>query len=231
MPKRPKFDELPESVISTEVESVSDRDTRRKAPKGRQIREQSEESKYIKRTNEQLKSLYNYIPGTENNYIAPYKRAFKEAGIETTTKMVNGEEVLTIRNTKENRAKIDELRRTLAEENVKTMSDIRREASRDIRERGEKVTKWNVDRELEEKAAFAKLENNLDFVYHQIDKGNSSFEKYRRKLKGHSRTEEREYYNAAVVQIAHEVEALKEQERRKAFTESERSRVKPNNVY
>lgn len=231
MAKRPKFEELPESTFIPETESVSGTRSRSSRLHSQRTVEQSEESKYIKRTNEQLKSLYNYIPGTENNYIAPYKRAFKEAGIETTTKMVNGEEVLTIRNTKENRQKIDTLRRALKDENAKTMSDIRREAAKEIKERGEKVTKWNIDNELAQKASYAKLENNLDFVYHQIDKGYSQYEKYRQKLKGHSRTKEREYYNNAVIEIAREVGKEKEKERRKAFSEAERSRVNPDEVY
>lgn len=195
--KKPKFYELPESDFNTTADSVEGRKSQSKNPRMRRPTMQSEESKAIKRINENMRSLYNYIPGTDNNYIAAYKRAFKDAGIETTKKKINGEEVLTIRNTKENREKIDALRRALSDEGAKTMTDIRKEARSELKAKGRKATQSNIDEELKTKRSYARIDTNLDIVYKYKETDSTAANLYKM-IKGLSRGKYKDNYDAVV---------------------------------
>lgn len=195
--KKPKFYELPESDFNTTADSVEGRKSQSKNPRMRRPTLQSEESKAIKRINENMRSLYNYIPGTDNNYIAAYKRAFRDAGIETTKKRINGEEVLTIRNTKENREKVDALRRALSDEGAKTMSDIRKEARSELKAKGRKVTQSNIDEELKTKRSYARIDTNLDIVYKYKETDSTAANLYKM-IKGLSRGKYKDNYDAVV---------------------------------
>lgn len=195
--KKPKFYELPESDFNTTSDSVEGRTGKSSAPRMRRPSIQSEESKAIKRINENMKSLYNYIPGTDNNYISAYKRAFKAAGIETTKKRINGEEVLTIRNTKENREKVDALRRALSDENAKTMLDIRKEARQELKAKGLKATESNIDAELKTKRSYARIDTNLDIVYKYKETDSTAANLYKM-IKGLSRGKYKDNYDAVV---------------------------------
>lgn len=195
--KKPKFYELPESDFNTTADSVEGRKSKSKNPRMKRPTIQSEESKAIKRINENMRSLYNYIPGTDNNYIAAYKRAFKDAGIETTKKKINGEEVLTIRNTKENREKIDALRRALSDEGAKTMADIRKEARSELKAKGRKATQSNIDEELKTKRSYARIDTNLDIVYKYKETDSTAANLYKM-IKGLSRGKYKDNYDAVV---------------------------------
>lgn len=195
--KKPKFYELPESDFNTTADSVEGRTGKSSAPRMRRPSIQTEESKAIKRINENMRSLYNYIPGTDNNYIAAYKRAFKDAGIETTKKRINGEEVLTIRNTKENREKVDALRRALSDEGAKTMSDIRKEARSELKAKGRKATQSNIDEELKTKRSYARIDTNLDIVYKYKETDSTAANLYKM-IKGLSRGKYKDNYDAVV---------------------------------
>lgn len=195
--KKPKFYELPESDFNTTADSVEGRKSQSKNPRMRRPTMQSEESKAIKRINENMRSLYNYIPGTDNNYIAAYKRAFRDAGIETTKKKINGEEVLTIRNTKENREKVDALRRALSDEGAKTMADIRKEARSELKAKGRKATQSNIDEELKTKRSYARIDTNLDIVYKYKETDSTAANLYKM-IKGLSRGKYKDNYDAVV---------------------------------
>lgn len=195
--KKPKFYDLPESEFSNDTNGIPEASTTNKAPYIKRPSMQTEESKAIKRINENLKSLYNYIPGTDNNYISAYKRAFKDAGIETTKKRINGEEVLTIRNTKENRKKVDALRRALSDEGAKTMIDIRKEARQELKAKGHKASQSNIDEELKTKRSYARLDNNLDLVYKNKETDPTAANLYKM-IKGLSRGKYKDNYDAVV---------------------------------
>lgn len=195
--KKPKFYELPESDFNTTADSVEGRKSQSKNPRMRRPTMQSEESKAIKRINENMRSLYNYIPGTDNNYLSAYKRAFRDAGIETTKKRINGEEVLTIRNTKENREKVDALRRALSDEGAKTMSDIRKEARSELKAKGRKTTQSNIDEELKTKRSYARIDTNLDIVYKYKETDSTAANLYKM-IKGLSRGKYKDNYDAVV---------------------------------
>lgn len=195
--KKPKFYDLPESEFNTDTYGIPETSMSNKAPYMKRPSIQTEESKAIKRINENLKSLYNYIPGTDNNYISAYKRAFKDAGIETTKKRINGEEVLTIRNTKENREKVDKLRRALSDEGAKTMTDIRKEARQELKAKGRKATQSNIDEELKTKRSYARLDTNLDLVYKNKETDSTAANLYKM-IKGLSRGKYKENYDAVV---------------------------------
>lgn len=195
--KEPKFFELPESDFNTTADTVEVQAGKSSVPRMRRPSMQSLESKAIKRINENMKSLYNYIPGTDNNYISAYKRAFRDAGIETTKKRINGEEVLTIRNTKENRKKVDALRRALSDENAKTMADIRKEARSELKAKGRKATQSNIDEELKTKRSYARIDTNLDIVYKYKETDSTAANLYKM-IKGLSRGKYKDNYDAVV---------------------------------
>lgn len=195
--KEPKFFELPESDFNTTADTVEGQAGKSSAPRMRRPSMQSLESKAIKRINENMKSLYNYIPGTDNNYISAYKRAFKDAGIETMKKRINGEEVLTIRNTKENREKVDALRRALSDEGAKTMTDIRKEARSELKAKGRKATQSNIDEELKTKRSYARIDTNLDIVYKYKETDSTAANLYKM-IKGLSRGKYKDNYDAVV---------------------------------
>lgn len=234
MPRKPKFSKLPESSFTQEVEPISGtvRDNN-KSPLGTRA-PQSEESKAIKRINTNLKSLYDYIPGTENSYIAAYKRAFQDAGVETTTKMINGEEVLTVSNTISNRLKVDKLRRALVDENAKTLGDIRAEARRDIKQRGQKVTPEAIQDELITKRAYARLNDNAGIMYKEVNAGNPVMIRLYKAIKGLSRTENKDAFDYVVRQIDEEVQGIRDRERedaRNKIKKSRRSRLPEDDVF
>lgn len=132
-------------------------------------REQSEESKLIKRINEQIKQLYKFIPSEDNNYLSSYYRAIDKTGLETSYNIVDGEKVEVIRNTAANRAKAAVLMRELYARKARSMREIREVAKKAVKEKGLKVTKQNIENQLSIMSAYASLESNLDFVYKSGD--------------------------------------------------------------
>ena len=188
MAKKPLFKQLEESTFDQSGgKSFSDR-----APSSRpsmKVRAgDTEEGKWIKRTNEQLKGIYGFSDIDDNKYIAAWERVFENAGLEEgkdfIRKTVNGVDVPYLRNTKENRDKVDKIRKTIIEENAHTLRDIRMEAIRQLKEEGRKATKTNIDDKLEEMKAYATLESNADFIYWREEQGDNSLSKYTDSLRG-----------------------------------------------
>ena len=232
MARKPKFSELPESEFQNDIIPVESSSSSAGSPtvRARKPSSQSEESKYIKRINENVKALYNYIPGEDNNYISGYIKAFKAAGVETTKKIVNGYTVEVVRNTKENREKAADLMKALYEENVKSMSDIRKTAIRHLREQGLKATKSNIDYELETMSSYATLESNLTFAYNAKASGSRRFQKYVDRLRGASRKADPRAYDQAVRDLAAAVGKEREKERRKAYSQAGKILVDEDDV-
>lgn len=132
-------------------------------------REQTEQSKLIKRVNEQIKQLYKFIPSEDNNYLSAYYRAIDNAGLETSYNIVNGEKVEVIRNTAANREKAAAFMRELHDRKARSMREIREAAKKAVKEKGQKATKQNIESQLAIMSAYASLESNLDFVYKSGD--------------------------------------------------------------
>ena len=232
MAKKPLFKQLEESTFDQSGgKSFSDR-----APSSRpsmKVRAgDTEEGKWIKRTNEQLKGIYGFSDIDDNKYIAAWERVFENAGLEEgedkdfIRKTVNGVDVPYLRNTKENRDKVDELRRIINEENARTLRDIRMEAIRQLKEEGRKATKTNIDDKLEEMEAYATLESNADFIYWREEQGDNSLSKYTDALRG--RKAGTPEFTKIVREMAVEVKKEKEAERKLAQEDLKRAKRKLN---
>lgn len=90
---------------------------------------QSEESKYIKRINQQLADVAALAGDTADNpALADWSRAVRESGLDYTYK--DGR--YTVRNTKENQAKVDQLDAKIREYSPKTVGDLRADAKREL---------------------------------------------------------------------------------------------------
>lgn len=233
MPKKPKFEDLPESSFTNNLTAVptSGSGSRRGVKMSTSpMREQSEESKVIKRVNEQMKQLSNYIPPDDNNYFAAYKKALDKSGVEYTRKTdANGIDRYVIRNTKENREKVDALRRELDRNKARSMRDLRREAIQEVKGAGKKVTEENIKERLKYKRAFAELESNADFVYAREGKnGGGKLSKIIDKMRGYSRKNDPSGYEKLVLELSEAVKKSRREERQQA---TRKSRIKTDTPY
>ena len=107
-----------------------------------QIRNQSPESKYIKRINEQLAEVNRLLtkeaPGVENNpLIAKWSRAIRESGLEFSKE--NGR--YKIRNTKENRKKVKDLETALKKYKPQTAGEYRADIKKELENEAKKTAK------------------------------------------------------------------------------------------
>lgn len=220
--KKPKSPKLPTSKFSSTKKTVPKTKTGAAPVGGRRAVEQSEESKVIKRVNEQMKNLTDWIAPEDNNYISSYVRALDKSGIDYIIKTApDGSDRYVIRNTKENRAKVDALRFELNKQKARTMRDIRAQISRDFKKEGQKVTKQNVDKELEYWRAYGRLESNASFAYGRKNtptgkKMNDILAKMDETSRGANPKE----YRELVLQLDREVEAVRRAERKTAYKAS-----------
>lgn len=224
--KKPKSPKLPTSKFSTTKKSVP------KTKTGASSVEQSEESKVIKRVNEQMKNLTNWIAPEDNNYITAYIRAMDKAGIDYSIRTASdGSDRYVIRNTKENRQKVDALRSELNKQKARTMRDIRAQISSDLKKEGQKVTKQAIDKELEYWRAYGRLESNASFAYGR--KGTSAGKRMNdilAKMDETSRSANPKEYKELVLQLDREVEAERRAERKTAYKAS-KIRTKGKTAY
>ena len=107
-----------------------------------QIRNQSPESKYIKRINEQLADVNRLLtkdaPGVEDNpLIAKWSRALDESGLEFSKE--GGR--YKIRNTEENRKKVSNLENALKRYQPQTAGEYRANVKKELKEEAEKIAK------------------------------------------------------------------------------------------
>lgn len=157
---------------------------------------QKESQKYIKKINQRLAEVANYM-GFDSNEVAAYKKAFDIVGVnydfKTTKTAPQG--TFVIANTAENRSKVTALKKSLVNQKAKTKGDIKLEYKKKISEREKKPLKEVTQTEIEEEHRGAKAWNNLtanlDILYRvQNDPQYSNIlEEFIEKRKG-KRTEE-----------------------------------------
>ena len=230
--KKPKSPKLPTSKFTTTKKSVPKTKTGAAPVGGRRTVEQSEESKVIKRVNEQMKNLTNWIAPEDNNYISAYVRALDKSGVDYVIKTApDGSDQYVIRNTRENRQKVDALRAELNKQKARTMRDIRAQISSDLKSKGQKVTKQAVDKELEYWQAYGRLESNASFAYGR--KGTPAGKRMNdilAKMDETSRGANPDEYREYVLQLDREVEAVRRAERKTAYKAS-KIRTKGKTAY
>lgn len=102
---------------------------------------QSEESKQIKRLNEQLKQVSKLTDKDESNPIlTPWSRAIRESGLEYSKEGNR----YKIRNTKANREKLGQISEKLKEYRAQTVSDFNKEVKKELKAEAEKKSKEEI---------------------------------------------------------------------------------------
>lgn len=123
---------------------------------------QKEAQKYIKKINQRLAEVASYM-GFDSNEVAAYKKALDNAGVnydfKTTKTAPQG--TFVISNNAENRKKVTALKKSLANQKVKTKGDIKFEFKKKISAREKKSLKGVTQAEIEEERRGAKAWNNL----------------------------------------------------------------------
>lgn len=168
---------------------------------------QKEAQKYIKKINQRLAEVANYM-NFDSNEVAAYKQALDKAGVSYGFKQTKTapQGTFVITNTAENRDKVTALKKSLANQKVKTKGDIKFEYKKKISEREKKPLKEVTQEEIEEEHRCAKawdnLTSNLDILYRvQNDPQYSKIlEDFIEKRKG-KRTEELSELNDIVKRI------------------------------
>lgn len=168
---------------------------------------QKEAQKYIKKINQRLAEVANYM-NFDSNEVAAYKQALDKAGVSYDFKQTKTapQGTFVIANTAENRDKVTALKKSLANQKVKTKGDIKFEYKKKISEREKKPLKEVTQEEIEEEHRGAKawdnLTSNLDILYRvQNDPQYSKIlEDFIEKRKG-KRTEELSELNDIVKRI------------------------------
>lgn len=131
---------------------------------------QKEAQKYIKKINQRLAEVAGYM-GFDSNEVAAYKKALDRAGINYDFKVTKTapQGTFAIANTKENRQKVTALKKSLANQKVKTKGDIKYEYREKISAREKKPLKEVTQNEIEEEhrinKAWDNLTANLDTLY------------------------------------------------------------------
>ena len=131
---------------------------------------QKEAQKYIKKINQRLAEVANYM-NFDSNEVAAYKQALDKAGVSYDFKQTKTapQGTFVITNTAENRDKVTALKKSLANQKVKTKGDIKFEYKKKISEREKKPLKEVTQEEIEEEHRCAKawdnLTSNLDILY------------------------------------------------------------------
>lgn len=131
---------------------------------------QKESQKYIKKINQRLAEVANYM-GFDSNEVAVYKQALDSAGINYDFKITKTapQGTFAIANTKENRQKVTALKKSLVKQKAKTKGDIKFEYKKKISEREKKSLKEVTPEEIEEEhrgvKAWDNLTANLDILY------------------------------------------------------------------
>lgn len=101
------------------------------------IRQQSEESKLIKRLNQQLKEVSEVVSEGENHLLARWSRALRESGLAYSQDKGTGR--YRIENTAENRENITDLQRTIEKYKPQTVREYKKEIRAELREEAEQI--------------------------------------------------------------------------------------------
>lgn len=129
-----------------------------------------EAQKYIKKINQRLAEVANYM-NFDSNEVAAYKQALDKAGVSYDFKQTKTapQGTFVIANTAENRDKVTALKKSLVNQKVKTKGDIKFEYKKKISERENKplkdVTKVEIEEEHRGAKAWNNLTSNLDVLY------------------------------------------------------------------
>lgn len=123
---------------------------------------QKEAQKYIKKINQRLAEVANYM-GFDSNEVAVYKKALDNAGVNYDFKMTKTapQGTFVISNNAENRKKVTALKKSLANQKVKTKGDIKFDYKKKISAKENKPLKEVTQAEIEEERKSAKAWNNL----------------------------------------------------------------------
>lgn len=95
---------------------------------GKQINNQSDASKAIKRINERIADITR-LKSEDNPYISAYSRAIRELGIDFTK---GDDNRYRIKNTAENQRKAEQLEKLLDKYHAKTVGGIKKQARREL---------------------------------------------------------------------------------------------------
>ena len=131
---------------------------------------QKEAQKFIKKINQRLAEVANYM-GFDSNEVVAYKKALDKAGVSYDFKQTKTapQGTFVIANTAENREKVNALKKNLVNQKVKTKGDIKFEYKKKISEREKKPLKEVTQAEIEEEhrgaKAWSNLTSNLDILY------------------------------------------------------------------
>lgn len=131
---------------------------------------QKEAQKYIKKINQRLAEVAGYM-GFDSNEVAAYKQALDSAGVNYDFKVTKTapQGTFAMANTKENRQKVTALKKSLANQKVKTKGDIKYEYREKISAREKKplieVTQNEIEEEHRINKAWDNLTANLDTLY------------------------------------------------------------------
>lgn len=180
---------------------------------------QKEAQKFIKKINQRLAEVANYM-GFDSNEVVAYKKALDKAGVSYDFKQTKTapQGTFVIANTAENREKVNALKKNLVNQKVKTKGDIKFEYKKKISEREKKPLKEVTQAEIEEEHRGAKawnnLTSNLDILYRvQNDPQYSNIlEEFIEKRKG-KRKEELSGLNDIVKRIDEEANRVELEEK------------------
>lgn len=131
---------------------------------------QKEAQKYIKKINQRLAEVANYM-NFDSNEVAAYKKALDIAGVNYDFKQTKTapQGTFVISNNAENRKKVTALKKSLANQKVKTKGDIKFDYKKKISEKENKPLKEVTQAEIEEEhrgeKAWNNLTSNLDILY------------------------------------------------------------------
>ena len=157
---------------------------------------QKEAQKYIKKINQRLAEVANYM-NFDSNEVAAYKKALDIACVNYDFKQTKTapQGTFVIANTKENRQKVTALKKSLANQKVKTKGDIKFEYREKISKREKKkledVTQAKIEEEHRTAKAWNSLTSNLEILYRaQNDpQYKGILEEFTEKRKGKSKEE------------------------------------------
>lgn len=180
---------------------------------------QKEAQKFIKKINQRLAEVANYM-GFDSNEVVAYKKALDKAGVSYDFKQTKTapQGTFVTANTAENREKVNALKKNLVNQKVKTKGDIKFEYKKKISEREKKPLKEVTQAEIEEEHRGAKawnnLTSNLDILYRvQNDPQYSNIlEEFIEKRKG-KRKEELSELNDIVKRIDEEANRVELEEK------------------
>lgn len=114
---------------------------------------QSEESKYIKRINEQLAEVSRLAKDdTENPLITAWSRAIRESGLEFSKEGMR----YKIRNTKENQKKVEKLQRGISKYQPQTAGEYKKKIKKELKEEAKKTAKRFFPKDEKKQKAYIK---------------------------------------------------------------------------